>query len=315
MLSLRVLCVIKIISHPKQPWLFLPLRKAFLIWRFLAPFRANEILLECKTGSDIGAIFTYEMTNGQSLAGNCSKTLLSDCQQFPTNVFLIFFPEVHILHTTCEAHALWTPLQVLRSGEMMAGSQADHWRWMTFTWENLILKEKQQRQQQLLVGICKYWENSLADSRLDFTEKSPQRTEVALEFVQSSISAIWSQPSDSDYEHTPNGCCFSFMGLCFRAALCFRQRWKKPQNVSALFLICQVTWIIFIFKKDLFLGDAISLRKVVSVRIRGWCSWMSSFPITYIHFRFVDLVRALPTNEICRWNPAGYPKVVFCEKG
>lgn len=77
------------------------------------------------------------------------------------------------------------------------------------------------------VGICGYWENSLADSRLDFTEKSPQRTEVALEFVQSSISAIWSQPSDSDYEHTPNGC-FSFMGLRFRAALCFTHRIKQP---------------------------------------------------------------------------------------
>lgn len=111
--------------------------------------------------------------------------------------------------------------------ELMAGIQADHWRWMTFTWENLILKAQQQSLQQLFVGICRYWENSLADSRLDFTEKSPQRTEVALEFVQSSISAIWSQPSDSDYEHTPNGC-FSFMGLCFRAALCFIQRIKQP---------------------------------------------------------------------------------------
>lgn len=109
----------------------------------------------------------------------------------------------------------------------MAGIQADHWRWMTFTWENVILKAQQQSQQQLFVGICEYWENSLADSRLDFTEKSPQRTEVALEFVQSSISAIWSQPSDSDYEHTPNGC-FSFMGPCFRAALCFIQRIKQP---------------------------------------------------------------------------------------
>lgn len=112
-------------------------------------------------------------------------------------------------------------------GELMAGIQADHWRWMTFTWENPILKAQQQSQQQLFVGICGYWENSLADSRLDFTEKSPQRTEVALEFVQSSISAIWSQPSDSDYEHTPNWC-FSFMGLCFRAALCFIQRVKQP---------------------------------------------------------------------------------------
>lgn len=109
----------------------------------------------------------------------------------------------------------------------MAAIQADHWRWMTFTWENLILKAPQQSRQQLFVGICRYWEKSLADSRLDFTEKSPQRTEVALEFVQSSISAIWSQPSDSDYEHTPNGC-FSFMGLCFRAALCFIQRLKQP---------------------------------------------------------------------------------------
>ncbi len=109
----------------------------------------------------------------------------------------------------------------------MAGIQADHWRWMTFTWENLILKAQQQSLQQLFVGICRYWENSLADSRLDFTEKSPQRTEVALEFVQSSISAIWSQPSDSDYEHTPNGC-FFFMGLCFRAAFCFIQRIKQP---------------------------------------------------------------------------------------
>lgn len=234
MLSLRVLCVIKIISHPKQPWLFLPLRKAFLIWRFLAPFRANEILLECKTGWDIRGIFTYEMTNGQSLAGNCSKTLLSDCQQFPAECIPHFFS-----WSAYSSHNMWSACTLDSSpgpqkpcGEMMAGIQADHWRWMTFTWENLILKEQQQRQQQLLVGICGYWENSLADSRLDFTEKSPQRTEVALEFVQSSISAIWSQPSDSDYEHTPNGCCFSFMGLCFRAALCFRQRWKNQKYLQ-----------------------------------------------------------------------------------
>lgn len=53
--------------------------------------------------------------------------------------------------------------------------------------------------------ICREWENPLADSRLDFTEMSPQRTEVALESGQRNVCAIWSQPSDSDYEHTPNG--------------------------------------------------------------------------------------------------------------
>lgn len=95
----------------------------------------------------------------------------------------------------------------------MAGIQVDHWRWMIFTWQNTILKAQHQSQQQIFVGIRGIWKKSLADSRLDFTEKSPQRTGVALEFVQSSISAIWSQPSDSDYEHTPNGC-FSFMSLC-----------------------------------------------------------------------------------------------------
>lgn len=95
----------------------------------------------------------------------------------------------------------------------MAGIQVDHWRWMIFTWQNTILKAQHQSQQQIFVGIRGIWKKSLADSRLDFTEKSPQRTGVALEFVQSSISAIWSQPSDSDYEHTPNGC-FSFMSPC-----------------------------------------------------------------------------------------------------
>lgn len=95
----------------------------------------------------------------------------------------------------------------------MAGIQVDHWRWMIFTWQNTILKALHQSQQQIFVGIRGIWKKSLADSRLDFTEKSPQRTGVALEFVQSSISAIWSQPSDSDYEHTPNGC-FSFMSPC-----------------------------------------------------------------------------------------------------
>lgn len=84
---------------------------------------------------------------------------------------------------------------------------------MIFTWQNTILKAQHQSQQQIFVGIRGIWKKSLADSRLDFTEKSPQRTGVALEFVQSSISAIWSQPSDSDYEHTPNGC-FSFMSPC-----------------------------------------------------------------------------------------------------
>lgn len=38
-------------------------------------------------------------------------------------------------------------------------------------------------------------EISLADSRLDITEK----TDMALEFVQRRNRAIWSQPSDSDY--------------------------------------------------------------------------------------------------------------------
>lgn len=85
---------------------------------------------------------------------------------------------------------------------------------MTFTPEKLDPEgDMLQSLQQLFfsVGICRYGEkNSLADPRLDFTEKPPRRTEVALEFVQSSIAAIWSQPSDSDYEHAPNGC-FSFM--------------------------------------------------------------------------------------------------------
>lgn len=135
-----------------------------------------------------------------------------------------FLSEMHFLvWSLCSLDSSPGP-QKPRS-ELMAGIQADHWRWMTFTWVDLMLKEKQQRQQQLFVGICGYWENSLADSRLDFTEKSPRRTEVALEFVQSSISAIWSQPSDSDYEHTPNGC-LSFMSLCVRAALRFIQRGK-----------------------------------------------------------------------------------------
>lgn len=99
-----------------------------------------------------------------------------------------------------------------------------------------------------LGGVCGYWENSLADSRLDFTVKSPQRTEVALEFVQSSISAIWSQPSDSDYEHTPNGW-LSFMGLCFRTALRFIQRTKQPclQDFSFEMWIVDVFFVVVFF--------------------------------------------------------------------
>lgn len=63
---------------------------------------------------------------------------------------------------------------------------------MTLTCENQILKANQGRDQQCL---CSYLEISLADSRLDITEK----TDMALEFVQRRNRAIWSQPSDSDY--------------------------------------------------------------------------------------------------------------------
>lgn len=63
---------------------------------------------------------------------------------------------------------------------------------MTLTCENRILKANQGRDQQCL---CGYLEISLADSRLDITEK----TDMALEFVQRRNRAIWSQRSDSDY--------------------------------------------------------------------------------------------------------------------
>lgn len=169
-----------------------------------------------------------ETTNGRSLGGNCSKS--SESQKSQTGVFHLIsysFPKC-IWCFMWTQHALWT-FQVHRSsavGWWQAFKLITEGEWLSLEgiW---YWKQQQQSRQQLSAGTCRYLENSLADSRLCFTKKSPQRTEVALEFVQSSISAIWSQPSDSDYEHTPNGC-LSFMGLYSRAARGFIQRLKQP---------------------------------------------------------------------------------------
>lgn len=108
-MSLRVLCVIKIISHPKQPWLRLPLTKAFLIWRFSDPFQSRWNS-ECKTG--------WKITKRWQGDKVWEETVQKPCHLTVSNVFLLifFFSKVHfLLHMLCEAHVLWTPLQVLRN--------------------------------------------------------------------------------------------------------------------------------------------------------------------------------------------------------
>lgn len=143
-------------------------------------------------------------------------------------LFLSFPRCTAFLHRVqCDVHSLWTPLpvhispavswwQVLKlitEGECFSLERS--WSWKQTT-----------KPVATFCGHMWILGKFLADSRLDFTD-SPQRTEVALEFVQSSISAIWSQPSDGDYEHTPNGS-FLFMGLCLRAVWFFIHRTKQP---------------------------------------------------------------------------------------
>lgn len=145
-------------------------------------------------------------------------------------------------------YALWTPSGPQKPcGDLMAAIQADHWRWW-LSLETIWSWKHNNKAYSNFVGICRYLENSWAYSRLDFTEKSPLRTEVALEFVQSSISAIWSQPSDSDYKHTPNGC-FSFMRLRFRAALYLISKSKTTLSAAFLILKWKSTWLIFLWEK------------------------------------------------------------------